>query len=255
MTSLVDSHAHLTDPRFAGEVDAVLERAVEADVRHVITIASNLPDSERAIELSEHYPQVYASAGIHPHEADSGSPAAFARIRELASHPKVVALGETGLDFYYDNSDRENQVASFRRHLELAAELALPAIVHARAADQEVMSAIQDVGWHRGVLHCFSGERPLLTTALERGWYISFAGMITFTKWAGAELLRAVPLDRLLIETDSPYLAPVPYRGKRNEPGHVVLVARRAADLRGESLDALARATTANALELFGIPT
>ncbi len=167
----------------------------------------------------------------------------------------MVGIGETGLDFHYDNAPRVAQAESFRRHLKLGRELGMPVVVHARSADREVAEIIRDVGWGRGVLHCFSSERPLLDTALSLGWYISFAGVITFSRWNGADLLRSVPLDRLLVETDSPYLAPVPFRGKRNEPAHVRLVAERAAELRGETLSTLAAATTANAHALYGIST
>jgi TatD DNase family protein len=253
MIGFVDTHAHLTDTRFAGEIESVLARARDAGVARVVTIASNLDDSERAVGLAATHAGVSASVGIHPHEADTADDSGFARLRELGADPRVVAIGETGLDFHYDNSLRENQLVSFRRHLGLAAELDLPVVVHARNADQEVSEALGEAGWRRGVLHCFSGGSELLETALALGWYISFAGMITFPRWEGGGLLRAVPLDRLLVETDSPYLSPVPFRGKRNEPAHVALVAARAAELRGEDPAEVAAATTANALAFYGI--
>lgn len=251
---LIDSHAHLTDERLASETFEVLLRARDAGVGAVVTIGSNVADSERAAGLAREHEGVYASVGIHPHEAADADDAAFARIRELAAKDRVVAIGETGLDFHYDNSPRDAQAESFRRHLRLARELAMPVVVHARSADAEVAEIIREVGWERGVLHCFSSEKPLLDAALSLGWYVSFAGMVTFSRWDGADLLRSVPLDRLLVETDSPYLSPAPFRGKRNEPAHVRLVAERAAEIRGETLPDLAAATSANARALYGIP-
>lgn len=250
---IVDTHAHLTDDRFAGEAEEVVSRATAAGVDWLVTIATDLEDAEAAIRLAESHPSVYATVGCHPHAAANVTPEWFERFRALAGHPKVVAIGETGLDFYYDNSPREAQGASFRRHLELGRETDLPVIVHARDADEEVGRAMLEVGWGRGVLHCFSGGRDLLELALSLGWYISFAGMITFPKWEGGELLRDVPLERLLVETDSPYLAPVPHRGRRNEPAFVVDVARRAAEIRGDDVDALMSALSKNARTFYGV--
>jgi TatD DNase family protein len=191
--------------------------------------------------------------GIHPHSASSADDAAFQRLEELASAPRVVGIGETGLDYFYDNAPRAAQRESFQRHLELARTRDLPVVVHSRDADDDLRAILREAGWGRGVLHCFSGGRDLLDEALALGWHISFAGMITFPKWDAADLLLAVPLDRLLVETDSPYLAPVPHRGKRNEPAYVTLVARRAAELRGDDPEALMTATTANAVAFYGV--
>jgi TatD DNase family protein len=251
---LIDSHAHLTDERFDAEVDGVLERALAAGVGAVVSIASDLEDSERTVAFAGQSTHVYASVGIHPHAADSASEQSWVRLRELAALPRVVGIGETGLDFHYDNSPRSIQIEVFARQLELAREMDLPVVVHAREADDEVIRVIRASAWGRGVLHCFSSGRQLLEEALALGWYVSFAGMITFPKWDGAELLRAVPDDRLLIETDSPYLAPVPHRGKRNEPAFVRLVADRAAEIRGVESGTLRLLTTANAIELFRLP-
>ncbi len=253
MTPLVDTHAHLTDARFADDVDEVVERVRDAGVRWLVSIASDVDDARAAVALAERHPEVYATAGIHPHEATSASDEAFGRLRELAEHPRVVAIGETGLDFHYDNSPRAKQIESFQKHLAIAAELDLPVVVHARSADEEVRAAIEAAGWGRGVLHCFSGGDDLLEAALALGWYISFAGMITFPKWDGADQLRSVPLDRLLVETDSPYLAPVPFRGRRNEPAYVRRVVERVAELRGEDVDFVAAATAANAARFYAL--
>jgi TatD DNase family protein len=253
MAQLVDTHAHLTDPRLAPEVAEVVARAVEAGVRWIVTVASDLDDSERTIATAERFPQVYATVGVHPHAASSVDGGTFGRLEHLAGHPRVVALGETGLDYHYDNSPRDLQREAFRRHLELAARTDLPVVVHARDADDDVLAIIQETGWRHGVLHCFSSGPELLEGALELGWYISFAGMITFPKWDAVELLRSVPRGRLLVETDSPYLAPVPHRGKRNEPGYVGLVAERVAALRGDDPLALMDASFVNATNFYGI--
>lgn len=243
-----DSHCHLTDERFGGEAAAVAERARAAGVTRFVVVGSNPEDSEAALRLARSL-GVWSSAGIHPHEAE-GDPARFDRIRALAGEDRVVAIGETGLDYHYDNSPRPAQRASFQRHLELAADTGLPVVVHAREADADAAAMIRGAGV-TGVLHCFAGARALFEAGLEAGWYVSFSGLVTFRNYEGAELVAATPADRLLIETDSPYLAPVPHRGERNEPAFVVDVARGVAALRGEPVEAVARATTANALTFY----
>lgn len=198
---------------------------------------------------------MWASVGIHPHAAATAGATEFAELRELARESRVVALGETGLDFFYDNASREAQHAAFRSHLALGLELDLPVVVHARAADDEIRRVLRAHGQGtRGVLHCFSGGPALMDDALALGWYISFAGMITFKRFAGEDLVRRVPRDRILVETDSPYLAPVPNRGKSNEPAWVLHTARRAAEIRGEDPDVFAVQTAANARALFRLP-
>lgn len=249
---LIDSHAHLTDERLAGDVAGVLARAHAAGVLAVVTIGTTLDGSERAAALAAEHATVRASVGIHPHSAEQATPAALSRLEELAGEPDVVAIGETGLDYHYDNAPRDAQREAFAAQLDLGRRLDLPVVVHAREADDDVIALLREAGpGTRGVLHCFSGARPLLDAALELGWNVSFAGMITFPSYTAADLLRAVPLDRLLVETDSPYLTPVPHRGKRNEPAHVVHVARRAAELRGEDFDQLAAATLRNTRDFY----
>ena len=248
---LVDTHAHLTDPKLAAEAGSVVQRAREAGVEWLVTIASDLADSERTVALADRFPEVFATVGVHPHEAATVDDSTFPRLRELAAHQRVVAIGETGLDFHYDNSPREEQRTSFRGHLELAAGLDLPVVVHSRAADDDTTAILREAGWGRGVLHCFSSGEGLLESALDLDWYISFAGMITFSSWRDETLLQRVPTDRLLIETDSPYLAPVPHRGRRNEPAHVALVAARAAEIRGVPVEELARTTSQNARDFY----
>lgn len=252
---MIDSHAHLTDERFRDDVDEVVARAADAGVGVIVSIATTVADASQAIAQSERHAGVYATAGIHPHSAADASPQALDEVRRLVEHPKVVAIGETGLDYHYDFSPREAQVENFRWHLELGLELDLPVVVHAREADEDVARLIREAGpGCRGVLHCFSSGEGLLETALSLGWYISFAGMITFKRYDAADLLRRVPIDRLLVETDSPYLAPVPFRGKRNEPAYVTRVVERAAELRGEDPARLAAATDANARAFYRIP-
>lgn len=251
---LFDSHCHLTDERFSGDLDDVVARAREAGVTRLVTVASDLEDAERACAVAARYDGVWATAGIHPHVAEQAGEDAFARLVDLAARPEVVALGETGLDYHYEHSPREAQRRSFRRHLELARDRGLPVVVHSRRADEDTIALLREAaGEVRGVLHCFDGSPALLEAGLEAGWFISFSGLITFRNYAGAELVRAVPADRLLVETDSPYLAPVPHRGKRNEPAFVAVVAEAVARLRGEPPEAVAQATTRNACELYGL--
>jgi len=253
---MIDSHAHLTDERFTDEVDQVLQRAGEAGLEAIVTVGTKLGNSRDAATLAAASPLVYATAGIHPHYAEQATDDAFDQIRELAAQPRVVAIGETGLDYHYDNAPREVQRHSFERHLTLAAEIDLPVVVHAREADEDVISILRNAPpGVRGVLHCFSSGTALLEAGLELGWYVSFAGMITFPRYEDADLLKMVPLDRLLVETDSPYLAPVPHRGRRNEPAHVVLVAQRAAELRDEPFEAVAAAVVRNAREFYRLPS
>lgn len=251
---VVDSHAHLADERLFPDVEAVLERARAAGVEAVVCIGTGPDDWGRVLELARRFPGVYATAGVHPHAADQATEAAFAEIRALAREPELVALGETGLDYFYDNAPRDAQRASFLRHLELARETGLPVVVHARSADDDLRAILADAGGVTGVLHCFAGGRPLLEAALEAGWYVSFSGLVTFKRYEDAELVRAVPLDRILVETDSPYLAPVPHRGKANEPAFVPLVAARVAEIRGADPAELAAATVRNARAFYRLP-
>jgi len=258
---LFDSHCHLTDAAFRDDREAVLHRAWEAGVTRLVTIASDVADSRRALELSasaqggagdELRPRVWCTAGVHPHEAGTAAPDALDRIRELAARPEVVALGETGLDYHYDHSPRDVQRRLFEAHLALGAETGLPVVVHAREADDDVAAALRAAPpATMGVLHCFTGGDRAFAEAMARGWYVSFAGVASFKTFGAAERLRAVPADRLLVETDSPYLAPVPLRGKRNEPAFVRHVAEAVAAHLGDTLETVAARTTANALRFY----
>lgn len=249
-----DSHCHLTDERLREQVDDVLERAREADVTAAVTIASDLDDARAAVGLAERHDALWATAGIHPHTAGAAPDGWTEELHALLEHERVVALGETGLDYYYDNAPRARQRQLFTRHLELAADTGVPVVVHARAADQDVAAAIRDAGEDvRGVLHCFASGTALLDAGLEAGWFVSFSGLVSFRNYEDHDLVRAVPAERLLIETDSPYLAPVPKRGRTNEPAWVVHVAEAVAALRDQTVEEVARITSGNARRFYGL--
>jgi TatD DNase family protein len=253
--TLTDTHAHLADERVLPVVDEVVARAAAAGVDTLVSIATDADDAAVCVALAERFPGVWATAGVHPHQAAHAGEAAFAAVRALAAHPKVVALGETGLDYHYDFAPRDVQHRVFERHLALAEETGLPVVVHCREADDDVRAFVR--AWRgraTGVLHCFAGDRAMLDEAVEAGWYVSFSGMITFKRYDGADLVRAVPADRILVETDTPYLAPVPFRGKPNEPAHVRITAARAAEMRGVSPEDFAAQTTANARAFYRLP-
>ncbi|MGH7505531.1 MAG: TatD family hydrolase [Longimicrobiales bacterium] len=256
---LFDSHCHLTDARFDGDGDgedgipAVLERARAAGVVGVVTIASDAADASAAAMLASLYEDVWCTAGIHPHAAASADDDAKARTGALVTGERAVAVGETGLDYHYDNAPRDVQRKLLDWHLALAERTGRPVVVHSREAEDDTAAAIRNATGVRGVLHCFTGSGSLLDRALEAGWYVSFAGLITFRNYGGAEQLRRVPDDRLLLETDSPYLAPVPRRGRRNEPAFVADTCAAAALLRGVDTNELGRLTTANALRFYGL--
>ncbi|HEX2080600.1 MAG TPA: TatD family hydrolase [Longimicrobium sp.] len=249
-----DAHAHLADERILPVADAVVARAAQAGVATIVSIATGPDDWDADLALAERFPGVYATCGIHPHTATSASEEAFARIRERPAHPRVVAVGETGLDYHYDFSPRDVQRESFARHLQIARETGKPVIVHAREADEDLRALLREAGeGTMGVLHSFSSGRALLEDALAMGWYASFSGMVTFRKYEGADFVRMIPADRILVETDTPYLAPVPHRGKTNEPAFVVHVAARCAELRGEDPGEFAARTTENARRFYGL--
>ena len=255
--TLIDTHAHLDDARFA-DLPAVLERASAAGVARVLTIGIDRATSEASVELAHAHPQLAAAVAIQPNHAAEAGPDDFARIEELATDPRVVAVGETGLDRYWDRAPFELQEAFFVRHLALARRLGKPVVIHCRQAEADVVRVLTADfaanGPVPGVMHSFSGDLATAEACLGLGLHVSFAGMVTYKT---AEPLRlvatAVPLDRLLVETDSPYLAPEPARGKRNEPAFVAHTLRRLAEVRGEDPEALAAATTANARRLFGL--
>ena len=252
---LVDSHCHLDFPEFAPELDAVLARAREAGVGHFLTIGTELAKFPGVLAVAEHAADIHCSVGVHPHEAKVEPLEGPGILLKTATHPKVVGFGKSGLDYYYNHSPRDAQIADFRVHCAAAREAGLPLIVHTRDAEDDTISILteeQGKGAFPGLIHCFTGTTRLARAALDLGFYISVSGIATFRK---AEDLRAtikdVPLDRLLVETDSPFLAPQPVRGKRNEPAYVVHTAAMLAELKGVNVDAIADATSANFFHLF----
>ena len=249
---LVDSHCHLDFPDFAAEREAIIARARKAGVVTMLTICTRLDEFEGVRAIAEAYDDVWCSVGAHPHEAKDHETLTAQDLIALARHPKVVGIGESGLDFHYDLSPRNVQETVFREHIAASRETGLPLIIHAREADGEVARILEEEKPPPGVMHCFSSGRALAEAALARGFYISISGIVTFRN---AEELRAIvrdlPLDRLLFETDAPYLAPVPYRGKRNEPAFVAATAAAVAALKDVDPQHLAEATTANFFRLF----
>ncbi len=252
---LVDSHCHLDFPEFSAELDDVLVRARAAGVGHFLTISTDLAKFPAIRAIAEAHADIHCSIGVHPHEAGGERLTGPDTLLREAEHEKVVAFGETGLDFYYNHAPRDAQMADFRTHIAAARAARLPLIVHTRDADDDTIAILNEefeAGAFTGVIHCFTGTRRLAEAALALGFYISVSGIATFKK---SDELRAVikdvPLDRLLVETDAPYLAPQPTRGKRNEPAFIVHTAAMLADLKGVSREELAAATTDNFFRLF----
>jgi TatD DNase family protein len=246
---LVDTHCHLDNEQFDSDREAVIERARAAGVERMMAIGTGEgpPDLEAAIRLADRYPFIYATIGIHPHDASKATDETFHLLRELARHPKVLAIGEIGLDYHYDFSPREVQREVFERQLELAREADKPIVIHTREAWADTLEVIRS-HWHgEGIMHCFTGDEPQAREALALGFYLSFGGVLTFPKAEPVrQAARIAPVDRILIETDCPYLAPVPHRGKRNEPAFIAETARRLAEIRGISAEEIAIATAAN---------
>jgi len=252
---LIDSHAHIYYRDYAGDFDEMLQRAADAGIAAMLVVGTDLESSRESVELAEKYPQLYAAVGVHPHDAAQVSDACYDQVRALAlSSSKVVAIGEIGLDFYRDRSPRPDQERVFRAFLRMADELKKPVIIHDRDAHRQVLDCLREESSQRGVLHCFSGDVALAAEAVEMGFYISIPGTVTYpANNALREVVRAISIDRMLVETDCPYLSPVPHRGKRNEPAYVRLAAERVAEIKGLTLDDVARITTKNVRDLFGI--
>jgi len=249
---LFDSHLHLTDGRFREDLPRVIRRAREAGVREMVTVGTDPEDARAALELARAHEGIWATAGLHPHEALRFDGRILSGLRRLVADPRVVAVGETGLDYHYDHSPRARQRDAFRAQMELARETGLPAVVHSREADADTAGVIEEfAGEVAGVLHCFTGGLELLETAVGAGWYVSFSGIATFASFEAGERVERVPDDRLLVESDSPYLAPEPERGKRNEPAFVVHTCRFLARTRGEPLVETAARTRGNARRFY----
>ncbi len=254
--TFIDSHCHLDDKQFDADREAVIERAHAAGVETMLAVGTGNgpPDLEAGIRLADGHPQMYASVGVHPHDASKAAPETFERLRELLKHPRVVAIGEIGLDYHYNFSPPEIQREVFARQLEMAREAARPVIIHTREARPDTLRLIEEARPASGIMHCFSGGPEEAAQSLALGFHISFAGVVTFPKALEVQAAaRMVPLDRLLIETDAPDLAPVPHRGKRNEPAFVVETARKLAELRGVTVEEIASVTAENFRRLFGM--
>lgn len=255
---LVDTHCHLTDPRFVDDVDAVIDRALAAGLTHIVSVGGGGPveASEQALELAKKYPFLRSTAGIHPHDAKDFDEATEARVAALLEHRECVAVGETGLDYFYNHSPVDVQREALARHIALARKTGKPIVLHCRDAEADIREvlAAEAPGGLRGVVHCFTGTYDDARWYLDFGLTISFTGILTFPKSdAMREVAARLPLDRLMVETDSPYLAPAPHRGKRNEPAFVGRVAEKLAEVHGCSLERVLEATGRNAAELFDL--
>jgi TatD DNase family protein len=251
---LVDSHCHLNYPEFA-DLPAVIDRAVAADVRLMQTISTKPSDFNEVKAISNLSDRIYCSIGIHPHEAGNHADFTAKMLEEAAQHPRVIAIGETGLDYYYEHSPRAIQIKLFQEHIKAARALDLPVIVHSRDADEDTIAILHEAYQQapfKFLIHCFSTTQYLADKSIEIGGYISISGIITFKKSQPLrDIVASLPMDRLLVETDAPYLAPMPYRGKPNEPAYTRFTAEKLSEIKGVSLEALAETTTNNFLKLF----
>jgi TatD DNase family protein len=250
----VDSHAHLTLPEFDNDRRAVIQRAVDAGITQIITIGTDLEDCRKAIILAREYPFIFASVGVHPHDTKTMTAETYGDLKRLAANDRVIAIGEIGLDFYRNHSPREVQNHHFREQLHLAYELSLPVIIHDREAHNETIAMLREAhpGEIEGVIHCFSGDQRTARAFLDMGFYLSIPGTVTFKNAeAYQDMVKELPLDRLLLETDSPFLTPHPFRGRRNEPAHVRYVAKAIAHLRRLDVEEVAQITARNVQTLF----
>jgi TatD DNase family protein len=254
MLDFIDTHAHLNLPEFDPDREEVIQRAKDAGIGHILVPGIDLPSSQMSVDLAQRFKGLSAAVGIHPHEAKRFKPGDLLKLRELARSPQVKAIGEIGLDFYRKFSPKSDQVRAFEAQVRLAKDLSLPIVVHTRAAVKEALGILQEESnGLEGVLHCFEGTKEQAERALALGLHISFTGVVTFPRSPALKVAKSVPLERLLLETDSPYLAPVPHRGKRNEPKWVRLVAESIALAKGMDLEVLVTTTSQEAVELFAL--
>ena len=246
----IDTHAHLYHEDYPNHVEDLIQRALDQGIEKIISVGVDLTTSEECIKLSEKFPSVYATCGYHPHEAIKAPPNYLYELEEFLMHPKVVAIGEIGLDYHYNFSKPIDQKRIFHEQLEMANSLDTPAIVHCRKADNDVLTGILETNITCGVIHCFASDLDFANSILKTGFYLSFTGMITFVKEL-KNLIKNIPLNKIMLETDSPYLSPTPYRGKKNEPAHVTLIAEEIASIKKISLNEVAESTTKTAKNLF----
>ena len=252
---LVDSHCHLDGPKFTHDLDAVVDRAAIAGITRMLTIGTGdgPPEVDRAVRVAERYPQVFATVGVHPHDAGKVTPKTFDDLRALAANPKVIAFGEVGLDYHYDHAPREVQRDVFIEQLRLARDLRLPVIIHTREAWPDTITILRERWQGPGILHCFTGDSAQAREGLDLGFSLAFGGVLTFnTAAALREAAAIVPDDRLLVETDAPFLAPIPWRGKRNEPSFIVETVRKLAEVRGVTPEHIAAVTSHNFSKMVG---
>lgn len=250
----IDSHCHLNDERFANDYDAVIKRAIEAEIGGMIVVGYDVPSSRRALELAKTYPVIWAAVGLHPHDAKLWDPLVRKELESLLLAPEVVAVGEIGLDFHYNYSSRDEQIRAFKEQIQLAREYDKPVIIHNREAHQDTLKVLDEVklGKAGGVMHCFAGSKEMALACLKNNLYISFAGTLTFHNARRlAELALELPLDKVLVETDSPYLTPEPFRGRRNEPSFVKWVGQKLAEIKNISVETVMQITTENCQALF----
>ncbi len=253
-TMLADSHAHLGMPQFNGDRDEVIQRAIDRGVELIFTVGTDVGDCRKAIEIARRSDRVFAIIGIHPHDARHFNETTYSDLKTLSADAKVKAIGEIGLDFFRNLSPRETQVARFRQQIHLAKDLGVPIVVHARDAQKEVLAVLREEGVQEigGILHCFSGDYDMAKSCMDLGLFISIPGTITYKNSSGLrKVVKEIPLDRILVETDCPFLAPMPYRGRRNEPAYVKITASKLAEVKGLSFDEVARITSKNAKTVF----
>ena len=248
--TLIDTHAHIYYEDYAERLDEIIQSAAENGVDKIITVGVDLHSSEECVKLAEKYSSVFATCGYHPHEASKAPKGYLYELEQFYKHPKVVAVGEIGLDYHYNFSDPKIQNRVFREQLEMAKALELPAVVHCRESDDDILNGIQEVSSSFGVIHCFASNVEFAHAILDAGFHISFTGMITFVKDL-EEVVREAPLDKMMVETDSPYLSPKPHRGKQNQPANVLYIAEKIAELKEIELEKVAESTTQTALNLF----
>lgn len=252
----IDTHAHLFYKNFNGELDDIVKRAIDANVKYMVCPGTCVNTSKQSIELADKYESVYATVGIHPHDTKGFTGKEIDDLRKLAAHKKVVALGEMGLDYFYDFSPKKQQIKAFRAQMDLAVELDLPVVIHNREANEDTMTILREYQSKnvKGQLHCYAGTIEDAEELVDMGYLISFTGNITFKKLEDLrEILRTIPIENLMLETDCPFMTPVPFRGKRNEPSYIPYIAEKVAEIHNISVEEVEQLTTFNAINLFGI--
>ncbi len=248
----IDTHCHIYYDKYQDDIKDVINRANDNNVKKMICVGVDIPSSEKSIALSKQYESIFATVGYHPHEAKLVDNNYLDKMIELLKHPKSIAVGEIGLDYYYEHSDKKTQIKIFREQLELAKDLDMPAVIHNRESDHDLYENIKASKIDKGVIHCYSSDVNYANKLFDLGLLVSFTGIVTFSK-SLQKVVKEIPLDKMMIETDSPYLTPVPFRGKRNEPHMVSLVAEKIAEIKNIPLEEVAKITTATAKNLFGI--